>query len=98
MATVALLIVKVAPVPLPPGPLQLYVVPPVAVNDMSVPAQMSVVPLTVGVGGVVLPVTFTASLAVQPFAPVTVTVYVPAVLVVGCATLAALNPAEGDQA
>jgi len=49
------------------------------------------------VGGVVLTFTVTISVAVQPFAPVTVTVYVVVTIgfAVGCAIVVELKPVEG---
>jgi len=58
--------------------------PPLAVNDALVVAQVKVAELglTEAVGAVVSELTVADAVAVQPFAAVTVTVYVPALLAV----------------
>ena len=53
--------------------LQLYVPPPVAVKVVLPPLQIVVVPVMVAVGAL-FTVTVLVEVAVQPFAPVTVTV------------------------
>jgi len=64
--------------------------PPLAVNDALVVAQVRVAELglTEAVGAVVSELTVVEAVAVQPFAAVTVTVYVPALLAVMAAVVA----------
>jgi len=64
--------------------------PPLAVRDALVVAQVKVAELglTEAVGAVVSELTVVEAVAVQPFAAVTVTVYVPALLAVMAAVVA----------
>jgi hypothetical protein len=86
-------------VPLREPGIQVYVVAPVPVIEVDVPAQIvAEVVVVPTAGGVLLTVTSTLSVAVHPFAVlVTVTVYVvvDVGLAIGWAIFVALNPAEG---
>jgi hypothetical protein len=72
-----------------------YVPPPLAVLVTMVVVQVKfVLPVMLAVGGVMLCVTLVVAVAVQPFEPVTVTVYVPGKLIVAVAFV----PKPFDQA
>ena len=77
-----------------PEKYHLYVAPPLAVNVKLGFAQFKtvLVGVTTSVGGAVLSVVVLLRVAVQPFVPVAVTVYVPAVFIVAAAVLAVKPP------
>ena len=68
------------------------------VPDVELQFKFKVLP-ALATGEAVLPFTVALDVAVQPFLPVTVTVYTVVVtgLAVGCATVVALKPFAGDQ-
>ena len=68
------------------------------IPELVIQSRFRVLPAS-AVGGVVSTFTVTTSVALHPFAPVTVTVYVVVVLglAVGCAIVVELSPVEGDQ-
>ena len=89
-ATVKLLIVLVAEV-YPPGPLQEYPVPPVAVKLVDVPAQMVLLPVITHAGSA-FTVNVLLQVEVQPEALVTVAVYIPATVKLLIVAVAAVYP------
>ena len=81
----------VAPLTIP-GPDQLYVPPPPPVRvELGLLQVKLLLELAVGLGGVAFWLTTTLVLAVQPFPPVTVKLYVPPALTTGLAVLAPLT-------
>jgi hypothetical protein len=84
--------------PTMPGPAQLKLVPDVVVAEIVIDVleQVSVPPVALAPGGEVLLMTSAVAVLVQPFEPVTVTVYVPAADVLGFALLE-LKPPGPDQ-